>query len=104
MQMTKPKGRSLDNLLDLISYVILYAPDDFPEEDYLSVDEQMSLARAFKELSRELSLVDLHSGRESALRSILTESQEAYKRGDDVAGAHLLQRFETELVDSAVVC
>lgn len=92
--------RSVDDLLDLISYVILYAPDEFPEEDYLSAEDQMTLDRAFNELSNGLDLaVDegVAKSSETVLRGLLMESKQAYERGDGVSGAQLLQRFETGL-------
>ncbi|HEX8255751.1 MAG TPA: hypothetical protein VF846_21610 [Thermoanaerobaculia bacterium] len=97
---------SVEDLLDLISYVILYAPDEFPEEDYLGPEDQMSLSRAFTELEHGLSLaVDagMAKANEPALREVLTASRQAYERGDDVAGATLLQRFETELFGAGAV-
>lgn len=98
--MAKSLVESVDDLLDFISYVVLYAPDEFPEEDYLSAEEQMTLDTAFRELSRGLRLA-LDEGaaksEESVLRGTLAESKQAYERGDDAHGAQLLQRFETEL-------
>ena len=42
--------RDARSLSDFIGYVVIYAPDGFPEEDYLQPHEQMTLERAFDEL------------------------------------------------------
>lgn len=89
--------KDIDSLFDFIGYVVLYAPDRFPVEDYLAPGEQMTLAMAFDELRHGLSLVDPEVANEDKLRkltSMLDESLAAYRSGDDVKGAHLLQDFE----------
>ncbi len=42
--------KDIDSLFDFIGYVVIYAPDRFPVEDYLAPGEQMTLAMAFDEL------------------------------------------------------
>ncbi|WP_175832394.1 hypothetical protein [Burkholderia cepacia] len=81
---------------DFISYVLLSAPDDFPEEDYLSADEQMTLEKAFAELLSTLPVVvpKVSSDCLPLLRTMLEMSLEAYQYGDSMRGAHILQEFE----------
>jgi hypothetical protein len=86
--------------LDFVGYVILYAPDMFPHEDWLGADEQMNLDRAFDGLRYGLSLLRNHrlSSSECAECSTLVESAfERYRRGADVEGQRLLEEFESLL-------
>lgn len=46
-----------NDLLDFLSYMVLYAPDDFPEEDYLSLSEQMNLEKAFDMLDKGMGFL-----------------------------------------------
>ncbi|MCB1041574.1 MAG: hypothetical protein KDC35_01450 [Acidobacteria bacterium] len=97
---TKPWVRSLVHLQEFISYVIVYAPDAFPEEDYLGPDEQMSLNKAFVEMRRGVEFVRTKISDEAVLahlEGLLEESLEAYEDGDDVKGAKLLQVFEDQI-------
>lgn len=91
---------SLDDLHDFISFVILYAPDEFPEEDFLAPNEQLDLTRAFEEIRRGLTFLRGHfddrAEREALLRMI-DESLDAYRKGDAVKGAHLLQALEQQV-------
>ena len=41
--------KSVRDLYNHIGYVVLYAPDRFPIEDYLPADEQMTLEKAFEQ-------------------------------------------------------
>ncbi|MGJ7541906.1 hypothetical protein [Variovorax sp. LT1R16] len=83
---------------DFLSLVIVHAPDDFPEEDYLAPGEQLNLVRAFGELYKGLELVSSSAGSNlidvPALRDLLDRALVAYRAGEDVKGAHLLQEFE----------
>lgn len=86
-----------NDFLDFLSYMVLYAPDRFPEEDYLTSSEQMNLEKAFKMLDKGMLLFresTYEDGKVSTLQSLLDESKQAYENGDDVKGAHLLQEFE----------
>lgn len=90
---------SVDDLQDFISFVILYAPDEFPEEDFLAKNEQLDLTRAFEEIRRGLTFLrdDLDDRVErGALLRMIDESLDAYRKGDAVKGAHLLQAFEQQ--------
>jgi hypothetical protein len=87
-------ARSLD---DFIGYVVVHAPDGFPQEDYLQPHEQMTLERAFDELRHGLGLLQLPALRTQDLQALLDRALQHYRDGDDVKGAHLLQDFEEEL-------
>jgi len=89
--------KNLNDLLDFLSYMVLYAPDEFPEEDYLSPEEQMNLEKAFEVLNNSMEFVreKISNGDQlQQLQGLLNDSNTAYKDGDDVKGAHLLQEFE----------
>ncbi|ALX11477.1 hypothetical protein P350_07915 [Burkholderia cepacia JBK9] len=90
---------------DFISYVLLSAPDDFPAEDYLSADEQMTLEKAFVELQSALPVVvpKFSSDCLPLLRTMLEMSLEAYQCGDPIRGAHILQEFEGLIWPSRVL-
>jgi hypothetical protein len=92
--------RDITSLYDFIGYVVLSAPDRFPREDYLADEEQMNLDRAFAELRAGAALVeqDFPGANETrGLTELLERSLQAYKRGDEVAGAHLLQDFQNRV-------
>lgn len=89
--------KNISTFRDFLSLVIVHAPDDFPEEDYLAADEQLNLVRAFGELYKGLEiLLQSRNGvlDADALRETLDRALSAYRSGDDVQGAHLLQEFE----------
>ena len=99
MTASKHWVNDLEDLRDFISYVVLYSPDEFPQEDYLPVTEQMTLDKAFDEIRRGLAILDGRiddKGRLARLHSLIEKSLAAYRRGDDVEGAHLLQAFEQD--------
>lgn len=88
---------NLDDLMNFLSYMVLYAPHDFPEEDYLKSSEQMTLERAFQVLNDGVSILR-SSFRDKDFcnaQNLLNESLEAYRAGDIVKGARLLQKLES---------
>lgn len=95
--------KSFEGMIDFISVVIVHAPDDFPEEDFLGKEGQLTLDRAFVELRYGMSFVKIKIKDKSLLNrlnELLEESFAAYKLGDDVEGAHLLQDFEKIVLES----
>ena len=87
--------KNLNTFCDFLSLVIVHAPDDFPREDYLSDDEQLTLESAFAELYGGLRF--LPADRQvTRLRSLLDEALALYRSRDEVTGAHVLHSFETE--------
>lgn len=88
---------SFEGLVDFLSLVIVCAPDDFPLEDFLSDEEQLTLDKAFEELAGGMRFVRekiVDGDMLMRLQTILDTSLAAYRNGDDVRGAHLLQDFE----------
>lgn len=49
---------------DFLSLVAACAPNDFPVEDYLPDEEQLTLSLAFSELQNGLALLNAADGRE----------------------------------------
>jgi len=95
--MTARRVQSIDSLYDFIGYVVLCAPDQFPQRDYLPADQQMNLSRAFEELERGIALVEADfpgADEKRGLSVTLARALASYRQGDDVAGAHTLQDFQ----------
>jgi hypothetical protein len=89
--------KSLGRLYDFIATVVVCAPDRFPNEDFLPSTEQLDLDRAFAELRHGMIFVGERVKDEAKIRSLnetLDAAYAAYRRRDDVAGAHLLQDFQ----------
>jgi hypothetical protein len=88
---------SIDEFYDFISLVVAYAPDEFPEEDFLEAGQQLNLDKAFDELNRGMDMLAKkikEPEKIESLKKLLADSLSAYQGGDDVKGAHLLQEFE----------
>lgn len=88
---------SIDSFYNLIGFVRLTAPNRFPVRDYLAADQQWTLDRAFTELRQGLLLVDpkvADETKRARLSLLLDESLDAYRAGDELRGAHLLNDFE----------
>ena len=84
-------------LHDFLSLVAACAPNDFPVEDYLREDEQLTLSLAFSELQNGLSLLQQagHKGLDHAeLASLLVRAHQAYLGGDEIGGVRLLEEFD----------
>lgn len=93
--------RSFEGLIDFLSVVIVHAPDDFFEEDFLSDDEQLTLESSFEGIREGMTFVRRRIQDEAVimqLENLLDDSLAAYRQGDDVRGAGLLQRFEEVLI------
>ena len=68
---------SVDDLWNHIAYVLAYAPDQFPVEDFLADDDQMTFERAFEQLRQgveiaypEAEFADKRSQLHSILRAV----------------------------------
>jgi len=75
----------LAELKDTIAYVMAYAPDSFPEEDYLAKHEQMTLDRIFEALRGEFARVAISCGETSEIQQCRHGIEEAYvnyRKGD----------------------
>jgi hypothetical protein len=86
------------DLFSFMKYVLLYAPDQFPREDYLKPDEQMTLGRAFDELRRGLQFLPHQQLNDkvlmSRLRGMLEAAYERYTCGDAAGGGGLLKEID----------
>jgi hypothetical protein len=94
---------SFAGLMDFLSLVIVHAPDEFPTEDYLRDDEQLTLDMAFAELRQGMKFVEGRIQNPSViarLDSLLDESLAAYRDDDDVKGADILHEFESILIEN----
>jgi hypothetical protein len=88
---------SVGELWDHIAYVLLYAPDQFPYEDFLAPDEQMTLDRAFEQLHAGVVIAypeEQFTDKRHELHGILDQSFLAYRNRQDVEGGNLLNEFE----------
>jgi hypothetical protein len=93
--------KNLAGLIDFLSVVIVHAPDDFPREDFLNDDEQLTLEKAFQEIQFGMQFVHEKFKDEHLilqLKVILEQSFDCYRNGSDIEGAHLLQEFEKLLL------
>ncbi len=91
---------SVDDLWGHIAYVLGYAPDNFPYEDFLPEDQQMNLDRAFEQLRKGVEIAypdDFFPEKKVMLSEILDRSYALYKSGDNIAAGHLLNDFEDNI-------
>ncbi len=96
--------RDIDGLCDFIGYVVVYAPNRFPKQDYLADHEQMTLEKAFRELKKGVLLVERESpgaDKQRGLTTVLDDALASYRKGDEVRGAHRLQDFQNLIFKSA---
>ncbi len=90
--------------LDFITLVVLCAPDRFPREEFLKDDDQYDLDKEFRVLRDKFVLVEerVQSAETlSAMRELLDASFNAYRAGDAVKGAHLIQDFRSLILKKA---
>ena len=97
------KMENIDDLYNRIAYVILYGPDRFPYRNYLDEDEQMTLDKAFSQLRSGIEIAypdEYHPEKKPLLYTLLDQSLAAYRAGEDLKGAHLLQDFQDKVFKS----
>lgn len=100
--MGSPWCSNLRELIDFIALVVLCAPDDFIEEDFLGPEEQLNLERAFDELRHGLRCAAQEVGALPQIieaRTMLEEAYTHYREGRTNPGAWRLQDME-ELLES----
>ena len=88
---------SIDDLWDHIAYVLGYAPDRFPYRDFLPVDQQMNLERAFDQLRQGVVIAypeDDAEPKRAVLFGKLDQSFAAYRAGEELKAGHLLNEFQ----------
>ncbi len=92
---------SVDDLWSHIAYVRAYAPNYWKEKDFLLPEEQMTLDRAFKLLRDGIEVAypeSTFSSKRALLNEALDRALEAYRDGDEVTGATILQdEFEDQI-------
>lgn len=82
---------------DFVGYVILCAPDLFPEQDWRDPGEQMNLERAFAGLRYGLTLVSKEAGESPLLercRQLVEQARADYGAGRDMAGQVKLEEVD----------
>jgi len=85
---------------EFLAKLLLCAPDDFPEEDYLDKDNQLNLQRAYEELNKSLVFVEKHindKNKFELIKNDLAASKKAYECGNEKEGAFLIQKIRREL-------
>lgn len=85
---------TVDDLWNHIAYVRGYAPNHFKNEDFLEPHEQMTLDLAFKFLDDGINVAypeEAFAEKRSELRRALSRALDAYRAGDEIAGATILQ-------------
>lgn len=85
------------DFINFLSVVIVSAPDKFLQFDFIAKGGQMNLARAFYELNEGLRFFKDLNGNGimlSSVQQLLDKSLRAYRNGDKIEGAHLLQDLE----------
>jgi len=99
--------KTVDDLWELIAYVVLYAPNDFPYLDFLDDDEQMNFELGFKQLRQGVEIAypdDFHPEKREGLYTLLEQSYTAYEMSDRVKGVQLLQEFEENIFKQQDSC
>jgi hypothetical protein len=92
--------KSADQLYNFIALVVVCAPDRFPQEDYLTADQQMTLHEAFEKLRGGIDVLypePQWAEKRQALRDILRGSLSAYESGDRIEGARLVHEFQDSI-------
>ena len=72
-------------------------PMNFQRKIFLEDNQQLNLEKAFSELNRGMEMLAKKikdSNKAVQLQKLLDDSLAAYRRGDDVKGAHILQEFQ----------
>lgn len=96
--------QSVNDLWNHIAYVRGYAPKYFKREDFLLPHEQMTLDRAFKLLDDGIEIAYpevAFADKKIKLRDALKRAIAAYRSGDEVSGAIILQDdFEDKIFKS----
>ncbi|SRR6266568_2185700 len=94
----KYRCKNLSELIDFVLFVAICAPNDFPKAYKLDLEE------AFAKINESLDtssaeIGDMH--KMQRMRQLSADAHEAYRRGDDVKGAHLLQDMAQALKKKA---
>jgi len=82
--------RDLSELHEFISYLVVYAPSNFPKEDDLDLDRAMSELRHGLESVRG----DFPAVLVEQVRTSFEEAELKFRSGEEVEAAHILQRAD----------
>lgn len=85
---------------EFLAKILLCAPDDFPEEDYLEKENQLNLQKAYNELEKALPYVQEKLNDDDKFISVkndLYSSKSAYESGNEKEGAFLIQKIRRDL-------
>lgn len=92
--------KSMDDLWNHIAYVMAYAPDQFPIEDFLAYDEQMNLDRAFEQLRQGVEIAYPEAqfmDKRTLLHGILDRCYAQYRAGENIKAGRLLNQFQDNI-------
>jgi hypothetical protein len=90
----------LHSYKDYVVFVMAYAPDLFPHEDWLPDDKQLNLDRAFDGLRAGLQLIDRETKDATLVgrcTRLIEEAHELYRSGNDFPGQQKLEQLEALL-------
>lgn len=96
------KIKTINDLYNHIAYVVIYGPDRFPYRDFLAIDDQMNLDKAFTQLREGVEIAypeDFHPEKKPMLYALLDQSLAAYRAGEDIKAAHLLQDLQDNIFE-----
>ena len=82
------RAKNLSELKDYIAFIVLYAPDTFPERRNLDLDS------AFQQLFADISNLESKFKSNETFNSAMEmahQSQKLYEAGNAIKGAHVLQ-------------
>ncbi len=110
MPMTQPSPESdpatyfgftdLHGFKDFMGYVILCAPDEFPNDDWLKPEDSMNLDRAFVGLRYGLDVTESELGETeviSTCRLLVEDAYAEYQAGRDLNGQQKLEQMDEML-------
>ena len=91
--------QNYEEFYEFLAKVLLCAPNDFPEEDYLPAGKQLNLDRAYEEMIKGLVYVRQRLNDQEYRQFVqdLNESKVAYELGDERRGASLIQKLRRDL-------
>ena len=88
---------NIDSLYDFIGVVVLSAPDQFRNYDFIPPEDRLDLDKAFDQLRAGIEFVVRDfpdADNNGRLSNVLEESLAMYKSGNVLPAAHRLQDFQ----------
>lgn len=90
--------------VDFISIILGCAPDRFIREDFLADEDQLTLENSFGLMREQFPLVEARLKNKEIIPEImhlLDASLTAYRAGEEIKGAHLIQDFRDLILKNA---